>query len=186
MQVAFFGGSFDPPHVGHVLLSAYLGTVAGFDRVLVAPVFGHAFDKPLSPFNHRLRMCELAFARLPFVEVSAIESTLEAPNYTLHTLQAIKQAHPDWQLRLAIGSDVLADTSQWYQFEAVSALAPPFVFARRGTAEAESGTRLLPEVSSSELREKLRRAGDPAVRRVLGELVAPAVITYAIEKGLYR
>jgi nicotinate-nucleotide adenylyltransferase len=185
MQVAFFGGSFDPPHAGHVLLSAYLGTVAGFDRVLVAPVFGHAFDKPLSAFEHRLRMCELAFARLPFVEVSAIESTLEAPNYTLHTLQAIKQAHPDWQLRLAIGSDVLAETSQWYQFEAVSALAPPFVFARRGSAEAESGTHLLPEVSSGELRKRLRRAGDPAVRRALGDLMAPAVIEYAIEKGLY-
>jgi len=185
MQVAFFGGSFDPPHAGHVLLSAYLGTVAGFDRVLVAPVFGHAFDKPLSPFKHRLRMCELAFARLPFVEVSAIESTLEAPNYTLHTLQAIKQAHLDWQLRLAVGSDVLADTSQWYHFEAVAALAPPFVFARRGAAKAESSTRLLPEVSSSELREKLRRAGEPAVRRALAELMAPAVIEYAIEKRLY-
>lgn len=185
MQVAVFGGSFDPPHAGHVLLSAYLGTVAAFDRVLVTPVFWHAFDKPLSPFEHRLHMCELAFARLPFVEVSAIESTLEAPNYTLHTLQAIKRAHPDWQLRLAIGSDVLADTSQWYQFESVAALAPPFVFARRGAAEAESSTRLLPEVSSSELRERLRQAGDPAVRRVLSELMAPAVIEYAIEKGLY-
>lgn len=185
MQVAFFGGSFDPPHVGHVLLSTYLGTVAGFDRVLVAPVFDHAFDKRLSPFEHRLRMCELAFARLPFVKVSAIESTLEPPNYTLHTLQVIKRAHPDWQLRLAIGSDVLAETSQWYQFEAVSALAPPFVFVRRGAAEAQSSPSLLPEVSSSELREMLRRAGDPTVRQALGELMAPAVIEYAIEKGLY-
>jgi nicotinate-nucleotide adenylyltransferase len=69
MKVACYGGSFDPPHVAHVLLAAYVLTVEAFERVLVMPVFSHAFDKQLAPFEHRLRMCELAMGWLPRVEV---------------------------------------------------------------------------------------------------------------------
>ena len=185
MQVAVFGGSFDPPHAGHVLLGAHLGAVASFDRVLVVPVYGHAFEKRLSDFEHRLQMCRLAFARLPFVEVSAIEAALAQPNYTLHTLHAIKRAHPEWQLRLAVGSDVIADSAQWYQFEAVVALAPPYVFARHGTPEVDSSPHLLPAVSSSELRAKLRQIDDPAVRDSLMKLIPRAVLDYALEHRLF-
>jgi nicotinate-nucleotide adenylyltransferase len=185
MQVAVFGGSFDPPHAGHVLLSAYLGAIASFDRVLVVPVYRHAFEKQLSDFRHRLQMCRLAFQRFSFVEVSAIEAELERPNYTLHTLQAIKRAHPDWLLRLAVGSDVIAESAQWYQFEAVVALAPPYVFARHGSAGGVSGPHLLPAVSSSELRDKLRQCDDPAVRKSASELIPRSVLDYALEHRLY-
>ncbi len=185
MRVAVFGGSFDPPHVGHVLLATYLGTIAPFDHVLVVPVFGHAFEKELSPFEHRLRMCQLAFERLPFVEVSPIEASLRRPNYTLHTLEAIKRAHPDWQLRLAMGADVLAESTQWYQFESVVAMAPPFVFARHGYAEGASSPHFLPEVSSTELRAHLQRRDEPDVRETLGEVMPLAVIEYIEQNRLY-
>jgi nicotinate-nucleotide adenylyltransferase len=185
MQVAVFGGSFDPPHVGHVLLATYLGIVAPFDRVLVVPVFGHAFEKELSPFEHRLRMCQLAFERLAFVEVTPIEATLRRPNYTVHTLEAIQRAHPDWQLRLAMGADVLAESAQWYQFEAVIALAPPFVFARHGYPADDSSTYFIPAVSSTELRAQLRRRDEPGVREALTEVMPQAVIEYIEENRLY-
>ncbi len=185
MHVAFFGGSFDPPHAGHVLLSAHLGAVACFERVLVVPVYGHAFEKRLSAFQHRLEMCRRAFERLPFVEVSAIEAELAQPNFTLHTLQALKLAHPDWQLRLAVGSDVIAESAQWYQFDAVVALAPPYVFARHGAAEVASLPHLLPEVSSSELRDRLRHVDDPAIRESVAKLVPRPVLDYVIEHRLY-
>jgi len=61
-SVAIYGGSFDPPHVSHVLAAVYALKIAGFERVLVVPVFEHAFHKQLTPFEHRTRMCELAFA----------------------------------------------------------------------------------------------------------------------------
>jgi nicotinate-nucleotide adenylyltransferase len=185
MQVAVFGGSFDPPHVGHVLLATYLGTVAPFDHVLVVPVFGHAFEKELSPFEHRIRMCQLAFERLAFVEVSPIEATLRRPNYTLHTLQAIKRAHPDWQLRLAMGADVLAESAQWYQFEAVVALAPPFVFARHGYAADVSSMHFLPDVSSTELRARLRRRDEPGMCKALSNVMPQAVLEYVEQNRLY-
>lgn len=186
MRVAVFGGSFDPPHAGHVLLAAYLGTVTAFDHVLVVPVFEHAFAKSLTAFENRLRMCQLAFERLPFVEVTPIESTLEPPNYTLHTLQAIKRAHPNWQLQLAMGTDVLAESHQWHCFDEVVALAPPFVFERRGTAGDANKTPLLPQVSSTELRALLRDRLDPASARTLAEMLSQPVRAYIEEHRLYR
>lgn len=185
MNVAVFGGSFDPPHVGHVLLAAYLGTVAGFDRVLVIPVFGHAFHKDLTPFEHRLRMCQIAFARLPFVQVSPVESTLPAPSFTLHTLESIQRDHPDWQLRLAIGSDVLAEAAQWHRFDAVCAIAPPFVLSRRGHDQHSSQHQLLPQVSSTELRENLRNRAHAHARETLVEMIPSEVLGYVDSAGLY-
>src|SRR5262245_26957550 len=103
MRVAFYGGSFDPPHVAHVLAAAYMLAV-GFERVLVVPVFGHAFDKVLAPFEHRVKMCELCLSPFAGVEVSSIEASLGKPSRTLYTLRALSELHPDWQFRLAIGA----------------------------------------------------------------------------------
>ena len=105
MKVAFFGGSFDPPHVGHVLAAAYALSI-GFDQVLVCVVKSHAFAKQLSAFETRVALARLAFAPLPGAVVTDIEATLPQPNYTLHTLRAIQAAHPDWRLRLLAGTEV--------------------------------------------------------------------------------
>ncbi len=185
MHVAVFGGSFDPPHAGHVLIAAYLGTVAAFEHVVVVPVSEHAFEKDLSPFPHRLRMCQLAFEVLPFVEVTPIEATLKRPNYTLHTLQAIKRAHPDWHLRLAMGADVLTESAQWHAFSDVVALAPPFVFARHGTLGDAAKTQLFPDISSTQIRGWLRARSDSLAQAALGEFLAPNVRAYIEEQGLY-
>jgi nicotinate-nucleotide adenylyltransferase len=69
-----YGGSFDPPHIAHVLSVAYALAVEPFERVIVVPVCEHAFPKRPAPFEHRARMCELAFADFPRVEVSRIEA----------------------------------------------------------------------------------------------------------------
>src|SRR6185436_19281792 len=100
MNVLFFGGSFDPPHVAHVLCVAHALSAGEFERALVVPVFEHAFGKRLCAFEHRLRMCELAFADLRNVEVSSVEAELERPSYTLRTLERLSREHPDWRLRL--------------------------------------------------------------------------------------
>jgi len=186
MKVAVLGGSFDPPHAGHVLMAAYLGTVAPFEHVLVVPVYGHAFEKDLTPFAHRLRMCQLTFENLPFVEVTPLEATLKHPNYTLHTLQAIKRAHPSWQLRLAMGSDVLAESSQWHAFEAVIEMAPPFVFERHGYTGDGQRTKLLPTISSTQIRNSLRTRSGSAMGQSLEELLPLNVREYIEENRLYR
>jgi nicotinate-nucleotide adenylyltransferase len=184
MQVALFGGSFNPPHVAHILGAAYLLSVPAFDRVLVVPVYEHAFDKSLAPFDDRVEMCRLALSWLPGVEVSRVEERLARPSRTLNTVEHLLQAHPDWQLRLVVGADVLAEVDKWYRFEDVQRLAPVYALGRAG-GEVPGPRPVLPDVSSTEVRRLLASA-DPDDARTLDALLPRAVHDYILRRGLYR
>lgn len=173
------GGSFDPPHVAHVLLAVYVLSIGEVDEVLVVPVFEHAFGKRLAPYAERIRMCELAFAGLQRVRVSRVEEDLPRPNRTLATLQRLQQDEPGASFRLVIGSDVLADAAKWHAFDEVQRLAPPLAVTRPGYAEV--GPRLFPDISSTQLRQ-LFAQGDTAA---LGKLMPRAALAHALALGLY-
>ena len=173
------GGSFDPPHVAHVLLAAYVLSIGEVDEVLVVPVFDHAFGKRLAPYADRVRMCELAFADLPRVQVSRVEELLPHPNRTLDTLEYLREQQPQASFRLVIGSDVLADAGKWHAFDQVQRLAPPLVVTRPGHAEV--GPALFPDVSSTQLRELFER-GD---RAALSKLMPRGALEHALARGLY-
>jgi nicotinate-nucleotide adenylyltransferase len=181
--LAFFGGSFDPPHVAHVLLASYALLTFPIDEVLVAPVTEHPLGKQLAAFPHRLRMCELAFADLSRIEISTIERGLPAPNRTLLTLERLKQERPDVQLRLLIGSDVLAEAHKWHAFKAVTELAPPLVVNRPGF-EVSPGIAL-PDVSSTLVRELFGRRQSADLLR-LSQLLPRSVLEYALDNELYE
>jgi len=180
-RVAVFGGSFNPPHVAHVLAVSYVLACFEVDRVLVVPVFDHAFDKDLAPFERRLELARLAFAWLPGVEVSRVEERLPTPSYTLQTLERLAVDHPHWELRLMVGSDVLHERDKWRAFDRIVALAPPLVLGRAGFPHADAPLALLPEVSSTEVRGLLASA-DPRVEA----LVPRRVLAHVRKHGLYR
>lgn len=186
MRVAFYGGSFDPPHVGHLLSAAYALSM-GFEKVLVVPVYEHAFGKRMAPFAARVELCRACFRGLAGVEVSELEATLAPPSYTVRTLERLTAEHPDWKLRVLVGSDVLAETHAWHDFPRVEALAPLFVLPRLGHEVEGLGPAVLPEVSSTEVRSLLAaRRGSPEAARRLGQLV-PAAVLEAVERlGLYQ
>jgi nicotinate-nucleotide adenylyltransferase len=184
-SVAIYGGSFDPPHVSHVLGAVYALKVGGFDQVLVVPVFEHAFQKQLTPFTHRLRMCELAFQGIEGVLVSPIERELATPSLTLHTLESISAAHPDWALRLLVGSDVLSDTAKWHAFERIAALAPPYVLARPGYPQPDADALPLPDVSSTRIRDALLQRVQHGNAAPLASSLPRAVFDYIEQHGLY-
>ena len=117
--LAIYGGSFDPPHLAHTLVCAYVLSAERVSRLLVVPTAQHAFDKQLSAFEHRVRMCELALRRLRDVEVCTIEAELPGPSRTLHTLEELQRRNPAAQLRLVLGSDLLGETHTWHRFEEV-------------------------------------------------------------------
>jgi len=185
-SVAIYGGSFDPPHVSHVLAAVYALKIAGFDQVLVVPVFEHAFHKQLAPFEHRTRMCQLAFSGIEGIEVSAVERDLQTPSLTLRTLEHLASANPDWRMQLLVGSDVLRETGKWHAFERISELAPPYVVARPGYEHPDSSAALLPDVSSTRIREALATPRDAQHEALLAVSVPRAVLTYIAEHGLYR
>lgn len=183
-RVGVFGGSFNPPHVSHVLGVTYAKLVAELDRVLVIPVFQHPFAKELAPFEARLAMARAAFRDLPFVVVSDVERQLGGESKTLRTLEHLAATEPGLRLRLIVGSDVLADLHKWHRFDRIRELAPPLFIERAGHPSRPGALGVLPEVSSSEIRALLREPGVEAEQR-LAELVPREVLLVARRAGLY-
>lgn len=182
MIVAVFGGSFNPPHVAHVLASALVLTTHEIDRLLVVPTFQHPFPKALAPYDDRVTMCELAMAWLPRVEVSRVEAELGGESRTLRTLEHLAAKHPDWKMRLVIGADILLESTKWFAFDRICALAPPIVLGRTGIVGAAAPEPLLPDVSSTEVRSMIAegRANE------LELLVPRDVLAHISAKALYR
>lgn len=195
-RVAFFGGSFDPPHIGHVLATAYVLATQDVDVVLVAPVFKHPFAKSLTSFDDRMTMCRLAFAWLPGVEISDVEARLGGESLTLRTLEHLVGDRPGDAFRLVIGSDVVADLPKWHRFDRIAELAPPLILPRTlarperveapaGGPGANSVGQVLPAVSSSEIRDALAHSRE-AVPELVRALVPRRVVEHIVARGLYR
>lgn len=178
--IAVFGGTFDPPHVGHVLAMAYVRAVAEVDRIVMTPTFEHPFGKrPAASFEHRVHMCELVATVLRDVSVSRIEEELGGTSRTLRTLEAMAERHPGARLRLVVGADVLARTDDWYRWDRIVEIAPPIVVGRAGNPRPEGVSVDVPDVSSTELRRRL------AQDRATAGLLPRAVERYIVENDLY-
>jgi nicotinate-nucleotide adenylyltransferase len=187
--IAIYGGSFNPPHVAHQMVCLFVLETEAIDALWLLPTFRHPFDKQLIDFEDRVAMCELLAA--PFggrVAVSRIEEEMAGrPGFvssrTAETLQALVDAHPGDRFRLVIGADVLAEIDKWYRWDEVVRLAPPVVIGRSGFPPPDGGGSLgldMPEVSSTEVRARLRR-GESA-----HPLVPRSVMEYIGRRGLYR
>jgi nicotinate-nucleotide adenylyltransferase len=177
--LAVYGGSFDPPHVAHTLVCAYALAAHELDRVLVVPTLQHAFDKPLAPYPHRLHMCRIAMRDLRRVEVSDLERDLPSPSLTLRTLERVHELYPSAALRFVIGSDLLPETPTWHRFDRIEQLAPLLIVPRAGRQASAAAARALPDISSTEIRRRLRGGEDTS------GLLDPQVAAYAVEHGLY-
>jgi nicotinate-nucleotide adenylyltransferase len=181
VRIALLGGSFNPPHVGHLMNAYYVLATREVDRVWLMPVFHHPFGKPLAPFDDRVRMCELAAARLAGgVEVTRAEAEALGTGRTVETLDYLIPKHPEHGFALVIGSDILPERSKWKDFDRIEALAEVIVVPRAGFPAPEARGPELPLVSSTEVRERLARGED------VSALVPREVLRYVVEHGLYR
>lgn len=180
--VGVFGGSFNPPHLAHLL--AVTVALARFDlaRVLVVPTYRHPFAKALASYEDRVKMCELAMGWLPRVEISRVEEELGGESRTLRTLEHLRAQHPDWSMRFLMGADLVVESSKWYGFDRITELAPPIVLGRAGVRYEGAPPAVLPEISSTEVRAMIGEGrlaeAEPFVPR--------AVLAYARERGLYQ
>lgn len=181
-RIAFFGGSFNPPHIAHVLAVVYALSVEAIDEVLVVPVFRHPFAKELADFDARLEMCRLAVGWIPGARVSDVERELGGESRTLRTLEHLAAQHPDWKMRLLVGADVLADLPKWHRFDRIAEIAPPIVLGRAGIHAASAPEAVLPRISSTEIREAIAAGDIEAVR----PRVPSVVIDYVVRNGIFR
>jgi nicotinate-nucleotide adenylyltransferase len=181
VNVAVFGGSFNPPHVAHALVPLLVQSTHDVDLVLVVPTFRHPFAKDLAPYDDRVRMCELAMNGKRDVEISRVEEELGGESRTLRTLEHLAAKHPDWRMRLVVGSDIVAEAPRWFGFEAIQKLAPLIVLHRAGIDAPAPGKVLLPEVSSTQVRDAIARGAWGEIE----ELVPRKIVEYIRAKRLY-
>ncbi len=179
--VAVFGGSFNPPHLAHVLAVATVLARFPVERLLVVPTFQHPFAKSLASYEDRVRMCELAMGWLPRVEVSRVEQVLGGESKTLHTLERLAKENPSWQMRLVMGADIVVESSKWYRFDRVSELAPPIVLGRVGVTFEGAPPAILPAISSTEVRALVAEERWDALEPVMPR----EVLAYVRQHHLY-
>jgi nicotinate-nucleotide adenylyltransferase len=179
---AFFGGSFNPPHVAHEGFVRTLLEMKEIDEVWVVPCGEHMFGKSLAPFEDRLCMCRLAFGRLQGVVISEIENSLPQPNKTYDTLKVLEARFADLRFRLAVGADILAEKNSWYRYADIEREFFPVVLPRNGYNEQNfviGQDPFLGKISSSSIRRALAKCED------VSEWLSPEVTKFIFEHKLY-
>jgi len=197
VRIGILGGTFNPPHIGHLVCAQEAYLQLELERVMLIP----ARMPPHKPVDdepgveHRLEMCRLAADGESCLEVSELEVQRPGPSYTVDTLQALHSATPDSELFLIVGADIAIGLPKWREPERVVSLARVAVAQRPGTARAEVERVLdhlggaergrffdMPEIgiSSTMLRDRVR-AGIPT-----RYLMPDAVRSYIERHYLYR
>lgn len=190
-RIGVFGGTFDPPHVGHLVTAVNVRHALGLDRVLlvVANVpWQKVGTRTISPAADRLAMVEAAVGDVAGIEASAIEIERGGHSYTADTLAALRDEDPDAELFVVLGADAAAGLGTWERADEVRRLAELVVVERPGEPApvAPDGWRWthveVPrlEVSSTDLRDRV------ADGRPLDYLLPPAVISCIHQRHLYR
>ncbi len=191
------GGTFNPPHNGHLAAARHAASALELDLVLMVPV-NVPPHKPLEDdpgMEHRIAMCRLAFDGQPGLQVSLLEVRRPGPSYTVDTLRDIHDSDPAADLTLIVGADMARTLAQWHEPSQLLSLASVAVAERDGAAQREIAGELrdLPtagrltfldmpsvDVSSSIVRDRVAR-GEP-----IDGLVPADVAAYIAEHGLYR
>jgi nicotinate-nucleotide adenylyltransferase len=206
--VGILGGTFNPPHIGHLALARGAIEELGLERVLLMPARVPPHKPPGEDPGpeHRLQMCRQLAEGIPGVSACAFELGRDGPSYTVNTLRAIHASHPDARLTFLVGADTAATLPTWREPEALMGLAELAVAARGSAGRKAVVDALAPllearqppqpgrsangrvkflgmpavEASSSTARERVAR-GEP-----IDGLVGPGVARYIDEHGLYR
>ncbi|CAN5831047.1 nicotinate-nucleotide adenylyltransferase [soil metagenome] len=187
-SIGVFGGTFDPPHLGHLIVAADVCVALELDRLLFIPaaVPPHKLAQVEATAEQRLEMVRAAVRGDARFEVDDLELRRPGPSFTVDTLHTLRTRFPESRLYFLIGADALREIHSWREPEEVARLAQLIVFARDGqqaptmhgiSAQPVPVTRV--DISASEIRRRVR-AGIP-----IRYLVPDAVREIVERENLY-
>lgn len=189
-RLGVFGGTFDPPHIGHLVAALYSFEAISLDRLLfvISNIpWQKVGSRRISPAADRLAMVEAAIAGHPRFETSAIEIERGGESYTADTLAALAERCPDSDLFLILGADAAAGIPTWRRADHLAELATVIVLDRPGAPDVrlpgfrvERVTMPQLELSSTDLRARV------AAGASVEWLVPDAVRAVIEQRGLYR
>lgn len=145
-HIALFGGSFNPPHIGHLEIAKRVGRRKRVDSVWVLPTYCHPFGKKLAPFTERLEKCRQLFKGIDKVKVKDWEMKKGGMSYTLDLILFLKKKFPAYQFSWVMGNDDYAERDKWKDFSAIERLVKIIVFPRGENSP-------IPNISSTEIRK---------------------------------
>jgi nicotinate-nucleotide adenylyltransferase len=197
MIIGLFGGTFDPPHLGHLALSREAVSDLSLDRLLwiLTPHPPHKRGRHITPLPHRLAMVEIALDGTPF-ELSRVDLDRPAPHYAVDSVKILAMLNPGADLLYLMGSDSLNRLPTWHRSaELVAALGSIGVMRRSGeTPDLPALDRLIPGLEAKVSFLKAPRvdisASEVRLRVCSGQryedLVPPGVAQYIREHQLYQ
>lgn len=193
MKIGILGGTFDPPHVGHLIVAEHVRAELGLDRVYFIPAVIPPHKQrrdDIAPAETRLELLRLAVADNPAFAVSDLEVRRGGISYTVDTLRALRLEHPSDAFYLLVGMDNLSEFGSWKEPDMIQRIARVVVMTRPGfEADPEIVDRgrnmivcAVPQIgiSSSDVRQKLGKG------RSVRYLVPDRVARYIADEGLYR
>lgn len=173
MKIAILGGSFDPPHNGHVKIAEHVVTKLSFDQVWLVPCFAHAFGKNLTSAKDRFAMTILLETKT--IQASNHEIRKEGISISFETLADLKELHPHHSFSWIIGSDQIADFPKWEGWKEIIQDFGIIIVQRDKEENVENKTKNLlqlqtlqeitflqkndiPNISSTEIRERIKKS----------------------------
>jgi nicotinate-nucleotide adenylyltransferase len=196
VRVGLLGGTFNPPHIGHLVCAQQALDQLDLERVLLVPVHEppHKRAEADPGVDHRVELCRRAVEGEEGLEVSLVDAEIPGPSYTVGTLRRLHERCPGDDLTFLVGGDMALSLPAWREPEAILELAELGVAEREGVRRADIAERLsglggdrvrffdMPRLDiSSSLIRRMVAAGRP-----IRHLVPDAVAAYIEEAGLYR
>ena len=195
-RIGLLGGTFNPPHIGHLVCATQAVSALGLDQVLFVPVHEppHKGIEADPGLDHRVAMCRLAVADDDRLDLSLVDAEIPGPSYTVDTLSRLHDRCPGDQLTFIVGGDMALSLPAWREPAAILSLAALGVAERVGVRRADVADRLadlgtesvrffdMPRLDiSSSLIRRFVAAGRP-----IRHLVPDGVAGYIEREGLYR
>jgi nicotinate-nucleotide adenylyltransferase len=184
--LGLFGGTFDPPHLGHLIVAQDVVEALRLDRLLFVPAGlpPHKTDRKISPAPLRLEMVKTIIAGNETFGVSEVELGRRGPSYTVDTLRHYRNLHPEAEIFFVLGADQAAAFDTWQEPDRVASLATLVVMARAGTGAPVGGFASVPvtrvDISATEIRRRVRE------NRSIRYLVSESVRKIIDNHRLYR